>query len=46
MRYWDSAYGLMLCLWTTIFLVRYEQLVNLKIFRWGVSRAEEIGPAA
>eukprot|EP00438_Fugacium_kawagutii_P008809 Skav212802 [mRNA] locus=scaffold1633:158488:173416:- [translate_table: standard] len=46
MQMLDSAYGAMLCIWTTLFLVRYEQLENLKIFRWGMHGAEqEIAPA-
>lgn len=45
MQMLDSAYGAMLCIWTTVFLVRYEQLENLKIFRWGMHGAEqEIAP--
>eukprot|EP00434_Breviolum_minutum_P038410 symbB.v1.2.034070.t1/scaffold4254.1/size42344/4 len=41
MQMLDSAYGAMLCIWTTVFLVRYEQLQNLKIFRWGMHGAED-----
>ncbi|CAE7334670.1 unnamed protein product [Symbiodinium natans] len=41
----DSIFGFGLCIWTTIFLARYEQLLNLKIFRWGMKGAtHEIVP--
>lgn len=45
MKFVDSAYGAMLCMWTTVFLVRYNQLLNLKTYRWGMEGAErEIVP--
>ncbi|CAE7364594.1 ANO5 [Symbiodinium pilosum] len=41
----DSIFGFGLCIWTTVFLARYEQLLNLKIFRWGMSGVhQEIVP--
>jgi len=37
----DSIFGGILCIWTTCFLARYEQLLNLKIFRWGMTHVHD-----